>query len=174
MYLNMYRAGRLNNPGRRGIARNDRSRERRQPWRIRQASSGAGRDDGEKEKNSLPVALSIDATGTMPQHHLLLIIHHARSERQEPVARPGGRIRPGTRRRRQAGARLKKEEAGGKKLGRPGAQRARGAGLATTRHQQSGTRPSSPPPQPSGPPAVSARVFRRLLLRISEKVRRYR
>ena len=86
MYLNMYRAGRLNNPGRRGIARNDRSRERRQPWRIRQASSGAGRDDGEKEKNSLPVALSIDATGTMPRH-LLLIIHHARSERQEPVAR---------------------------------------------------------------------------------------
>ena len=110
MYLNMYRAGRLNNPGRRGIARNDRSRERRQPWRIRQASSGAGRDDGEKEKNSLPVALSIDATGTMPQHHLLLIIHHARSERQEPVARW-----PNTPRHEAAAGRRPAKERGGRR-----------------------------------------------------------
>ena len=125
MYLNMYRAGRLNNPGRTttptledlaGIIRR-RARRRRE------------------RKNSLPVALSIDATGTMPRH-LLLIIHHARSERQEPVARPGGRIRPGTRRRRQAGARLKKEEAGGKKLG--GLEHSTHAVLATSspvRHQ---------------------------------------
>ena len=159
MYLNMYRAGRLNNPGRTttptledlaGIIRR-RARRRRE------------------RKNSLPVALSIDATGTMPRH-LLLIIHHARSERQEPVARW-----PNTPRHEAAAGRRPAKERGGRrqKAGRPGAQRARGAGLATTRHQQSGTRPSSPPPQPSGPPAVSARVFRRLLLRISEKVRRF-
>ena len=105
---------------------------RRQPWRIRQASSGAGRDDGEKEKNSLPVALSIDATGTMPRH-LLLIIHHARSERQEPVARW-----PNTPRHEAAAGRRPAKERGGRrqKAGRPGAQRARGAG-----HQQSGPAP---------------------------------
>ena len=82
----------------------------------------------------------------MPQHHLLLIIHHARSERQEPVARPGGRIRPGTR-RRQAGARLKKEEAGGKKLG--GLEHSAHAVLATSspvRHQAIITTAAQRPP----------------------------
>ena len=170
MYLNMYRAGRLNNPGRRGIARNDRSRERRQPWRIRQASSGAGRDDGEKKKIPFP---SPSASMRRERCHNIISCSssttHAASGRSRS---PGGRIRPGTR-RRQAGARLK--ERGGRR------QKA-GAAWSTAR-----TRcwPGHHPPPAvrhqdiitttaaQRPPAVSARVFRRLLLRISEKVRRF-
>ena len=116
---------------------------RRQPWRIWQASSGAGRDDGEKEKIPSP---SPSASTRRERCHDISCSSsttHAASGRSRS---PGGRIRPGTR-RRQAGARLKKEEAGGKKLG--GLEHSAHAVLATSspvRHQAIITTAAQRPP----------------------------